>query len=755
MNSFYLCKSILIRNFVAILMFFFFPFKDATAVERESIAKQSLESGYRATVSQIFALEIGADKNTSALKEEDSVGGETEVKISHINILSELEADLSQQLINSVHSSLSIEEGSVITDSILSTELKSIFNTGFFSNVRAITEATSSGVELFIYVSPNPVLSHVEIFDKRVLPESVIANVYGDKYGKTINFNELRDATIELNNWYQENGYLVATVDHATTEVDEEGIVTIRATEGEIDSVDIQFVDDDEEAVNEKGEPIVGKTLSSIIFERIDTRPGDIVRKESIQEDITRLLELDVFQNISADIEPLHENPQRYKVIFKIEEKGTTGIGASLRINLKEKLLLNISYEKLNYAGRAQKISIKSSSGSTGLGVELSIENIGAREDATSKEQSLAKEVAKLRDDEMLNTAIKKTIEIIDIYKNKGSEGYAALALNNLGNLYIEKERNSKAINSFQEAISIFKELDSHGLELLMHVSIANAYKREGNPKKALEEYNAALLVLNILEEDTDLSFILGDEIFNILESEWGIENRELDPRLSNMIPAVRGAIILSIASIYSSIGDYQQAIYIANSFQLENSSNSLGDTVEDFIEIPDALPKKKNIHETSFEDTKELISSFVLNQEFVENFREKLVNSVDAAPYLMRSVALQLIYEDLEESELSTLYANQIFDGYNISKEAIFKEQGNTWILLDELSKSIIQNIHFFVQPEEEEEVKENIDLVISFLKQWLSGESLDINVDVLETSLRALTKTTINVGIPFPGSK
>ena len=120
-----------------------------------------------------------------------------------------------------------------------------------------------------------------------------------------------------------------------------------------------------------------------------------------------------------------------------------------------------------------------------------------------------------------------------------------------------------------------------------------------------------------------------------------------------------------------------------------------------------------------------------------------------------MRSVALQLIYEDLEESELSTLYANQIFDGYNISKEAIFKEQGNTWILLDELSKSIIQNIHFFVQPEEEEEVKENIDLVISFLKQWLSGESLDINVDVLETSLRALTKTTINVGIPFPGSK
>jgi|GEM_PF-6141315 len=736
-------------------MFFFFPFKDATAVERESIAKQSLESGYRATVSQIFALEIGADKNTSALKEEDSVGGETEVKISHINILSELEADLSQQLINSVHSSLSIEEGSVITDSILSTELKSIFNTGFFSNVRAITEATSSGVELFIYVSPNPVLSHVEIFDKRVLPESVIANVYGDKYGKTINFNELRDATIELNNWYQENGYLVATVDHATTEVDEEGIVTIRATEGEIDSVDIQFVDDDEEAVNEKGEPIVGKTLSSIIFERIDTRPGDIVRKESIQEDITRLLELDVFQNISADIEPLHENPQRYKVIFKIEEKGTTGIGASLRINLKEKLLLNISYEKLNYAGRAQKISIKSSSGSTGLGVELSIENIGAREDATSKEQSLAKEVAKLRDDEMLNTAIKKTIEIIDIYKNKGSEGYAALALNNLGNLYIEKERNSKAINSFQEAISIFKELDSHGLELLMHVSIANAYKREGNPKKALEEYNAALLVLNILEEDTDLSFILGDEIFNILESEWGIENRELDPRLSNMIPAVRGAIILSIASIYSSIGDYQQAIYIANSFQLENSSNSLGDTVEDFIEIPDALPKKKNIHETSFEDTKELISSFVLNQEFVENFREKLVNSVDAAPYLMRSVALQLIYEDLEESELSTLYANQIFDGYNISKEAIFKEQGNTWILLDELSKSIIQNIHFFVQPEEEEEVKENIDLVISFLKQWLSGESLDINVDVLETSLRALTKTTINVGIPFPGSK
>ncbi|MCG8362724.1 MAG: hypothetical protein MJA27_05230, partial [Pseudanabaenales cyanobacterium] len=118
--------------------------------------------------------------------------------------------DLPPELENEVYQVIATRPGRTTTRSQLQEDINNIFATGFFANVQAIPEDTPLGVRITFLVQPNPVLTNVRVSGNEVLPQAVVEEIFQEEYGEIINLVRFQDRILELNQWYQDNGYVLA-----------------------------------------------------------------------------------------------------------------------------------------------------------------------------------------------------------------------------------------------------------------------------------------------------------------------------------------------------------------------------------------------------------------------------------------------------------------------------------------------------------------------------------------------------------------
>ncbi len=282
---------------------------------------------------------------------------ETRVLVSEVDVVSSNESrPLTPELIDAVYSAVETVPGRTTTRTQLQEDINSVFSTGFFSNVSANPEDTPLGVKVTFLVEPNPVLTRVEVRNAQVLPPEVIDEIFAPQYGEVINLRDFQNSILDLNDWYQENGYVLAQVDTAPQNSLEDGVVTLVASEGEIESIEVRFIDTDGETVDEDGNPIGGKTRDFIVTREFETEPGDVFQESQIQADIGRAFGLGIFEDIRLSLDPGDEDPRKVKMIVNIAERETGSIGASLGFNLRGDLFGQLSYNEENFGGNNQKL---------------------------------------------------------------------------------------------------------------------------------------------------------------------------------------------------------------------------------------------------------------------------------------------------------------------------------------------------------------------------------------------------------------
>ena len=126
--------------------------------------------------------------------------------------------------------------------------------------------------------------------------------------------------------------------------------------EGEIESIEVRYIDADGELTDEEGNPIGGKTKPYIVTREFDTQPGDVFQESAIQQDIGQVFGLGIFEDIRLSLDPGDEDPRKVKVVVNIAERDTGSIGASLGFNLRGDLFGQLSYNEDNFRGRNQKL---------------------------------------------------------------------------------------------------------------------------------------------------------------------------------------------------------------------------------------------------------------------------------------------------------------------------------------------------------------------------------------------------------------
>ncbi len=425
------------------------------------------------------------------------------------------------RLRNEVYRVIQTKPGTTTTRSQLQKDINAIFETGFFSNVKATPEDTPIGVSVIFEVQPNPVLQSVRLEKSRVLPAQVVKDIFGSQYGKILNWKSLQLGIVKLNKWYQDNGYVLAQVAD-TPDVSPDGSVTLSVVEGVIDDIQVQFADKSGNKLDKQGKPIKGVTPIAEILSVVKSKPGTIFNQSQLEEDIANVYGLGTANDVSPSIEQSKRDSHKVTLVIVIKDE-----------------VIN-EWNEWTKATAAATLS------------------------------------AQTRTD----YAIQQYQKVLQIARTKGSKAKEALTLNNLANIYQKANDNQAAFRAYSEAQAIFQELNAPLLEILMLIKMAEVSRTQEEPEQAITFYQKALTKIRAIKTKPKLEDFFGNALVE-LKNQVSTSEGSTQAFLVSFLSMSEFAIMLELAAHYSALGDYQQAIYLTHSARLIRTSNDLSEVWE------------------------------------------------------------------------------------------------------------------------------------------------------------------------------
>lgn len=291
--------------------------------------------------------------------EEEQPPEEVQVLVAELDVVTLDGSPLDPELEDIVYQAITISPGRTATRTQLQEDINNVFATGFFANVRARPDDTDLGVRVTFGVQPNPILTGVDIRTDgetaSILPDEKVDEIFGDQYGRILNLIDFQDGILELNEWYREQGYVLAQVT-AAPQVSDDGVATLIVAEGVIESIEVRYIDEDGNSVDEDGEPIDGRTRPFIVTREFETQPGDVFQQDRIQQDLQRVFGLGIFDDVRLSLDPGDEDPRKVKVVVNVDEGNTGSVGAAVGFNLSGDIFGSISYQQDNLGGNNQTL---------------------------------------------------------------------------------------------------------------------------------------------------------------------------------------------------------------------------------------------------------------------------------------------------------------------------------------------------------------------------------------------------------------
>ena len=267
-----------------------------------------------------------------------------------------------------VYDAMATRPGTQVTRSELQNDLSAIYASGWFSDVRIQPVDGPLGVQLVVTVVPNPVLTEVElegIGPKTKMPPTLIPDLFAADYGKTLNLNTLQARIGELQKWYADQGYSLARVS-GPTRVSPAGVVQLQVREGTVAGVEVQFLNKEGEATNDKGQPIRGKTKPWVVTREVSIKPGDTFNRRQLEDDIKRLYGTGLFGDVKVTLRPVAGNPGEVTIVLGIVEQSSGSLSGGLGYSQAQGVFGQVQLQDSNLLGRAWDLAVNFTYGQFG-----------------------------------------------------------------------------------------------------------------------------------------------------------------------------------------------------------------------------------------------------------------------------------------------------------------------------------------------------------------------------------------------------
>jgi len=250
------------------------------------------------------------------------------------------------------YDSMSIKPGSIVNNQILNQDLNAIYASGWFSGVKIKSQEGPLGVRLIVEVVPNPILKKVELKPiSSLISDEYVDNIFNNYYGTTLNLNEIQNKIEIIKKRYEKEGYSLARIT-GPDRISENGVVTLKVSEGIISAVKIRFPDSDGEFIID-GKPRKGKTKEWVIKRELKTRPGTIFNRRILEADIKRLYATSLFDDVKVSLGPDNSNPGQVIIFLDLSEQRTGSLTGGLGYSNSSGIFASIGLQETNALGRA------------------------------------------------------------------------------------------------------------------------------------------------------------------------------------------------------------------------------------------------------------------------------------------------------------------------------------------------------------------------------------------------------------------
>ena len=317
--------------------------KTITSIEKKNIFNTELDE-FHIKEKNLF---IADNKNTN----------QESVLISEIIIEGWENHPEGRKLELAAYDSMSIKPGSVVNNQILNRDLKSIYATGWFSDVKVKSQDGPLGVKLIVNVVPNPILKKVEIKPvNSLISDKYLDKIFNNYYGTTLNLKELQNKIEIIKKRYENEGYSLARI-LGPDRISQNGIVTLTVSEGIISDIKLRFQGSDGESLID-GKPRKGKTKDWVIKRELKSKPGTIFNRKILEADIRRLYGTSLFDDVKVSLGPDDLNPSQVVIFLDLSEQRTGSLTGGLGYSNGSGLFATMGLQERNTFGRAWSSSL-------------------------------------------------------------------------------------------------------------------------------------------------------------------------------------------------------------------------------------------------------------------------------------------------------------------------------------------------------------------------------------------------------------
>lgn len=235
--------------------------------------------------------------------------------------------------------------GGTTSESQVQRDIAAILNTGLFGDATANTQVNPNGLDVVYRVNPLQVRS-LSLSGATVLTPEVAQQIFASQLGQPINPSLLNQGFDQINQWYQDNGYVLAQV--LVIEPQPNGVLNIEVAEGNIGNIEVRFLD-------EEGNLIEGRTQRSFIKDKVQLQPGNVFNLDVARQDVQQLYQLGLFQKVDI---ALNGDATNLNVIYDVTEAPARAVNAGGGYNGATGIFGTISYNDGNVGGVSNKLNL-------------------------------------------------------------------------------------------------------------------------------------------------------------------------------------------------------------------------------------------------------------------------------------------------------------------------------------------------------------------------------------------------------------
>lgn len=248
-----------------------------------------------------------------------------------------------------IMNAVSLKPGDVYTDTVVDKDKASIISLGYFSAVTVHKQDVEGGVKVVYEVTENPKITGIKITGNEPIPTDAVLGLMKTKTGQVLNATVLNQDIAGIQDYYGEKGY-VAYVTEEVGVNPQNGALTVPILVHRVESVEI------------KGNK---KTRSWVFLREMKTKPGTISNRNTFRDDLMRIYNLDILEDIKQyEINPGSEIGL-LKVVIPVVEKKTGQVSLGFGYSSRQRLVGQMSLRETNFRGLGQGLNLSWEQGTT------------------------------------------------------------------------------------------------------------------------------------------------------------------------------------------------------------------------------------------------------------------------------------------------------------------------------------------------------------------------------------------------------